>query len=1144
MIGTTQKHYHIEALLGRGGMGRVYRARDTRLDRIVAIKAMRPGAPDDIIERFVREARAASALNHPNIVTIHDIITTDVGELLMVQEFVPGFTLRDSLVKPMDVARVVDITRQLAGALAAAHAIGIVHRDIKPENVMVRPDGYVKVLDFGVAKTLAQPAVTGVVVPEPQPLTQVGAVVGTPSYMSPEQCCPGTPVDGASDIFSLGVLCYEMLTARRPFVADSTFAMLQAIVTEHPTPPSRLNPGVPPALDVLVLAMLAKEPTARPTAAAIEADLKVAASASATTTMPALPLPRSFVVGRESDGAKLAVLLDRVTTGHGLVAAVIGEPGIGKTSVVDEVVARWERGPLRPIVARGKCSERLAGTEAYLPILEILDHLLRRGGQTTFVDMMRQVAPTWYVHVVPLSTGSTTAEKIREDIKTISQERMKRELAAYFQDISQVRPLVLVLEDVHWADASTVDVLNYLAGRFDAIRVLIVVTYRPSDMAISRHPFLHLSEQLKAMNALIELPLSVLGREDVEQYLSLEFPGHGFPPALAALIHEKTEGHPLFIVDLVRYLKDRGDVAEENGRWVLKPAVNEVAAQLPETVRSTIRRKIERLDEVDRKVLAVASVQGHEFETLVVSEALGLDPADVEERFEALDRVHRLVTTAGVSGLPDQALSVRYRFVHVLYQNVLYASLQPTRRASHAARVAQTLVAHAGGRVADLAAELAMLFETARDFAASAAHFHTAARHAIELFGFREALSLADRGLAAIGHVSDSAARRPLEVKLLMAKGVALRSTTGWSTPESERVYTRARQICHELDDPPELFPVLWATTLFHLIRGNLLQCRRYADQLLEQATASGKPAYLMAGHHVAGVSREFIGEMTESHRLLEQARELHDPAQHTVYVQLYGQDCGMTARAMSSRPLWALGYPDRALERARETVTIARGIRDPLMVAFALVIEQSIHLYRGTPERALAIADEILGLCGEYRLRQEAEWCRSLQGAAMVALGRVDQGVALLTDSLAVQQRLDAHLVRPHFLALLAEGLRLAGDTERGLTAVEEGFASVEKTDQHGYAAALHRERGELLARAGNAAGAEESLREALSIARQQQTRATELRAATSLARLLCDRRELSEARTVLEPIYGMFAEGFDTVDLTTARTLLSELR
>src|SRR5262249_15296853 len=162
--------------------------------------------------------------------------------------------------------------------------------------------------DFGVAKTLAQPAVTGVLVPEPEPLTQVGAVVGTPSYMSPEQCCPGTPVDGASDIFSLGVLCYEMLTARRPFVAGSTFALLQAIVPEHPTPPSRLNPGVPPALDSLVLAMLAKEPSARPTASAIEADLKLAASTAPTAMMPALSLPRSFVVGRESDGAKLSAL--------------------------------------------------------------------------------------------------------------------------------------------------------------------------------------------------------------------------------------------------------------------------------------------------------------------------------------------------------------------------------------------------------------------------------------------------------------------------------------------------------------------------------------------------------------------------------------------------------------------------------------------------------------------------------------------------------------------------------------------------------------------------------------------------------------------------------------------------------------------
>jgi predicted ATPase len=204
------------------------------------------------------------------------------------------------------------------------------------------------------------------------------------------------------------------------------------------------------------------------------------------------------MVGRDRERARLTSLLPGVAAGRGMMAGVVGEAGIGKTSLVEEVLADIERGPYRPVVARGKCSERLAGAEAYLPILEILDRLLHSTTAGGFVEMMKRVAPTWYVQVAPLSPESSGTSEIREDIKSTSQERMKRELAAYFLDVSRVRPLVLLLEDLHWADASTVDVLNYLAGRFEGMRLLVLVTYRASDMAVARHPFQQVARQLKS----------------------------------------------------------------------------------------------------------------------------------------------------------------------------------------------------------------------------------------------------------------------------------------------------------------------------------------------------------------------------------------------------------------------------------------------------------------------------------------------------------------------------------------------------------------------------------------------------------------------------------------------------------------------
>ncbi|MDE3155671.1 MAG: protein kinase, partial [Acidobacteriota bacterium] len=1139
MVGTTLGHYRIDGLLGRGGMGEVYRARDTRLGRAVAVKVMAPRGADQasIVERFLREARAASALNHPNIVTIHEIGQTDEGVYYLVQELVEGRTLRDLLGDGLPADTAGTLTRQLARALAAAHDAGIVHRDVKPENVMVRPDGYLKVLDFGVARILPGQAASDEMTRAPE-VTEPGLLLGTTGYMSPEQA-GGRAAGPPSDVFALGVLLYEMLTGRRPFTGPSSLQVLQAILNEHPPAPSRINPAVPAAFDPLVSAMLAKEPGGRPTATDVDARLEQLLASPVRRLTPAPSAPRK-VVGRDAERERLLAELEAVTAGSGRLVAVTGEPGIGKTTLVEDALAAMATSPLQPVIARGRCSERLAGSEAYLPLLELLDNLLHGGTGGSFGEMIRTLAPAWYVHLAPAASERAAVADATGAHGPVSQERMKRELAALLVDIARVRPLVLLIEDLHWADVSTVDLLNYLAGRFEPMRVLVLVTYRPSDMAVARHPFLHVRQELETRGVFRELALEFLTAADVDRFLGMEFPGHDLPPALGRVLHDRTEGSPLFMVDLVRDLRDRQVVVRRNDRWELATSVRAVARDLPETVRGMIARKIERLDDTDRRLLTAASVQGHEFDTAVVSDALGLDPAEVEERCETLDRVHRLVQAVRTYDLPDRTLCVRYRFVHVLYQNVLYAALQPTRRVALAARVARALVTHHGEESAALASELALLFETARDFAAAARQFHLAAQHAIGLFGFQEARALAQRGLDALVALPDGPARKQQELGLQMVKGVALRSSTGWATPELEQTFTRARALCQALGDPPAVFPVLWAITLFHLIRGNLVECRTRADQLMEQATPSGDPALMMAAHHMAGVSREFLGDMVEATRYLERARELHDPAQHQAYTAMYGMDPGMIARAMSSRPLWALGYPGRARARGLETLALARSQQQPVTLVFALMVLLGILAYRGDGAEALAIGDENIALCREHGLPQEAEWSRSFQGAALIGLGRTQDGIDLLRDSLAVQHALDTRLARPMFLALLAEGFCREGRIDEGRRAVDEGLLYAEQIAEGGYVAELYRVGGELARRAGEAAAAEDLLRRALARANGQQARSLELRAATGLATLLAASGRVPEARNVLAPVYGWFTEGFDTADLVAARATL----
>lgn len=1133
MTPTTLGHYELGDQIGMGGMGEVYRATDTRLKRSVAVKLWRRGPDAAPSRRLLREARAASALNHPNIVIIHEVGETPEGDQYMVQEFVDGRTLRELAAAPVPVAQLIDIGAQVARALAAAHAAGIVHRDIKPDNVMVRADGYVKVLDFGIAAMPTTDTTT---------LTQLTldegaiAMVGTPAYLSPEQAL-GQEIGPPSDIFSFGVVLYELAARRRPFGGPTVLSLITSIATSEAVPLARLAPDLPPQLTGLVQSMLDKVPARRPTAEAVAASLDQLAAGVA----PAVPTGtrrQAVTVGRDAPLAALRAAYQRVRGGSGVMIGITGEAGIGKSSVLDEFLCEIEGAPERPIVVRARCSENLAGAEAYLPVLEALDNLRSRGGVDS---LLRTVAPTWSAQLLVPSTETT--DLAHEARPAASQERMKRELSGLLRDLSRGAPLVWFIDDLHWADVSTIDLLNFLAGRFNDMRVLVITCFRPTDMALSKHPFLSVRGNLQTQGLYEEIGLGFLTRADVARYLAHQFPVHRFPDAFIDAIHRRTEGSPLFMVDLLRYLRDTDGIVEEDGAWVLARDLPDTPGELPASVRGMIARKMERLDGVDRKLLMAASVQGQEFDSTLVGEALDMDAGEVEERLETLEQVHVLVRRGEELEFPDRTLNVRYRFVHVLYQNVLHGSLQPTRRASLSGRTAAALADHYGADAGAVAARLAVLFEAAREFAAAAQYFFVAAQRAVSLFGFREALSLTERGLAGLSALPDDPQRRQLELGLQMIHGLAIRSVKGWAAPELEETFARARQLCQQLDDPPALFPVLWNLTFFHMIRGNLPIVEEQLTTLMAQARAADESAFLMAADHVAGVTKEFAGDVVRSHELLEEARTLHDPKRHIVYNAMFGIDPGMVARAMSSRPLWALGYPDQALERSRETIALGRSQRQPVTLVFALIVSQGIHVFRGEAAEAIALGDEIIALCDEYEFPQEAEWARAFQGAAFSQSGRLDDGVRQLRDSLAALHALRSGLVRTMFLSLLAEALLRVDEVDEGMAVLEEGFAHAASTMENGFLHELNRLRGEFSRRAGRLDEAQAAFEQAIDHARRHSAKSFELRAATALARLFAETGRHAEARALLQPLLDWFTEGLETADLVAARTILSTL-
>jgi predicted ATPase len=1147
LIGLELANYRIVSMLGRGGMGEVYLAQDTRLGRKVALKLLptRLTQDDDRVRRFVREAKAASALNHPNVVTIHEVGEDEAGRFI-VMELVEGQTLR-AIKKPCALETFFNLGVQIARALGATHAAGITHRDIKPDNIMAREDGYVKVLDFGLARLITATAND----PEAEN-SAPGMLLGTAAYISPEQA-RGETVTSSTDIFALGIVFYELITGRHPFEADTIIGIMHAISSQSPLPPSRLNPEIPAALDALILQMLEKDAGMRPTAAEVEAALHETAGQKEGVSERHIHAPlRRNTVGREREGAELRSGFASARGGRGLLVCVAGEPGIGKTTLVEDFLAKLAAEG-HCAIARGKCSERLAGAEAYLPLLEALESLLRSGAFPSAARVMKQIAPTWYAQVVPGAGEDEEQAQSLNEARAVSQERMKWELGAFFQEVSRLRPLALFIDDLHWADVSTIDMLSFLAGRFDALGALIIVAYRPSDMLLAEHPFLRIKPDLQARGACRELALGFLNRAEIEQYLALEFPCHLFPPELPELIHAKTEGNPLFMVDLAHYLRDRGVIAQTGGAWTLAQKAPEIERELPESVRGMIERKVTQLSEEDRKLLAAAGVQGYEFDSATVAKALNLGDDEVEERLEKLERVYAFVKLVGEEEFPNRAATLRYRFVHALYQNALYAGLRATRRATMSAAVAQALLVFYGDQSGELAAELAALFEAARDFARAANYYLLAAQNAARIFAFSETIVLTRRGLEVLKTLPESPELIRQELNLQVTLGQSLATTQGWATPEVAQSYRRAREISKQAGESQEFFSALYGLSWYYVIRGELSNAREVSEELLRLALKEQDSDRTIAAHFTMGASLHLMGELAPAEEHHTQVMELYHP---TRSLQTYTviSEPGVTCYCLSCRGLWLLGFPEKALDRIREADAFARLQSDPRTHGCALwhkaYLCACLNDYPGCQEHSEAV----IALAYEKGMADYIAWSTMIHGYALAMQNRLEEGIAEIREGLAVVRMAGADVGASMFRAMLLEALVRAGRIEEGLVCFDETLTIISRTGECFYEAEVYRLKGALLLQSAvsdlpsaiseKLVEAEACFRKAIEVARRQQARSLELRATMSLARLWRQQGKTAEGRQALAEIYGWFTEGFDTSDLQDAEALLEEMR
>jgi DNA-binding winged helix-turn-helix (wHTH) protein/tetratricopeptide (TPR) repeat protein len=446
-------------------------------------------------------------------------------------------------------------------------------------------------------------------------------------------------------------------------------------------------------------------------------------------------------VGRERELAEIRAEFELAASGRGRVVCVSGEPGIGKTTVVETALERLANSGAC-LIATGRCSERLAGTESYLPVIECLESLLRSDDAAAVRDSLEQVAPSWLVQL-----GLPPFGTLDSSYTSATQERRKREFVALVEVLASRRPLVFFIDDLHWADTSTVDLLSYAGSRAGSTAVLFLGAFRPSDLRLSRHSFLEVMLELQSHRLFREIEISLLGQGDVQRYVDLEYPGNDFPPTLASAIYERTEGSPLFVADLLRDLRSLNLIELQHETWTMVGTLPEIGSAVPDSVRGMVHRKLARLSSEHRRLLEIASVQGFAFDATVLSRVSGSDAAEVEESLDELQQQHRLVHFTREREFPDSTFTLEYAFSHALYQEALYQELRATRRAALSRDIAGALLELHRGEAVPVASQLASLYEIARDWTRAAECFTIAATSSARFSVTPEIVTLAARAV-------------------------------------------------------------------------------------------------------------------------------------------------------------------------------------------------------------------------------------------------------------------------------------------------------------------------------------------------------------------------------------------------------------
>ena len=690
--------------------------------------------------------------------------------------------------------------------------------------------------------------------------------------------------------------------------------------------------------------------------------------------------------------------------------------------------------------------------------------------------------------------------------------------------VSQVQPLVLVVEDLHWIDTETQAVLTRLVESVPTARILLLVTYRPDYQHAwgSKTYYRQLRLDPLAPASAMALLQALVGSDA------------SVTPLLPVLI-ARTEGNPLFLEESVRTLVETQVLVGKRGAYRLAQPLPQLP--VPATVQAVLAARIDRLPPEEKQVLQAAAVLGTDVPAAVLQATVELPWATVQRCLAHLHAAEFLYET---TSFPE----VSYTFKHALTQDVAYNAILRERQRRLHARAAQAIEALAAERLPEHYQALAHHYRRSGNLPKAVDYLHRAGHQAVERSAYVEAVSTLRAAVDLLTTLPETRERHQQELSVLMTLGMALRPTQDDDGAAMERLYTRAGALCEDIGDPPQLFRVLWGLWGVYNRRGDYQTMQAIGEQLFSLAQRLDDPDLVLEAHHALWTSLFSRGELVAARAHQDQGRRLYNPQRHPIYAALYsGHDPGVCCHYRAAPVLWLLGYPSQAVASSQAAVALAQQLAHPYSLTQALYwaavlhhLRQEAPLTQVHAEAAMTIGTD-RGLAGP-----SVAQARPLQGWALAACGHTEEGLAHLQEALGTSGGRGTIRDRAYHLSLLVEVWAQVGQTATGLEALTEALATLPTSGACWWEAELHRLRGTLLLQRGVAQPeeADACFQQALTVARRQQAKSLELRATMSRSRLWQQQGKRQEAYDLLAPIYGWFTEGFDTADLREAKALM----